>query len=197
MAIDTSSTNNKDTWVSSINTTTNFGTDTTINCDARSSVKRWAFFNFTLPSGSGTITKVTFYGYYLGPASTYGLNVAVNEMTRTNWTETGATWNTYDGTNNWTTTGGDFSSTVIHEHTVGAAAGWESWDLMGGSATNPLTLNWGDDVNFRLGYTTQGATYESFSMSTAEAGSNNPYLEITYTVGGATYRRRTLLGVGN
>ena len=58
-----------------------------------------------------------------------------------------------------------------------AGAGWLSWDIMGGNATNPLTLNWGDDVNL-IGVVTAGTSTEiDYDIST-----NLPYVEITYTV---------------
>jgi len=42
------------------------------------------------------------------------------------WTRS-ATWNRYDGTNAWTTAGGDISSTVAASNTVSPTTGWDHW----------------------------------------------------------------------
>ena len=40
---------------------------------------------------------------------------------------TSATWNKYDGTNAWTTAGGDFDATVAASNTVSKTIGWFKW----------------------------------------------------------------------
>ena len=52
--------------------------------------------------------------------------LGVYRMTR-GWQE-GATWNTKDGTNAWTTAGGEFDSSKVHaETTVGTSLGYQNW----------------------------------------------------------------------
>ena len=70
-----------------------------------------------LPAGS-TInsTTLTFYpgDGVLPGGSTFNLY----RITQEAWTEAGATWNKYDGTNNWTTAGGDYTVTDGDSDTI-------------------------------------------------------------------------------
>jgi len=53
--------------------------------------------------------------------------ICAYRMTRTNWTETGATWYKYDGTNPWTTPGGDYTQTNKTSITMPQSTGWATW----------------------------------------------------------------------
>ncbi|MDH3452961.1 MAG: DNRLRE domain-containing protein, partial [Gammaproteobacteria bacterium] len=48
----------------------------------------------------------------------------------------GATWGTYDGTNNWTSAGGDYNASVVAETTINGAETWVSWEIA------PLVERW-------------------------------------------------------
>ncbi len=79
----------------------------------------------SIPSGS-TITSVTLSLYLY---STRGTNrtYCLHKVTK-NWTESGVTWNKYDGTNNWTTSGGDYEATASATVTAGAVYNtWVDW----------------------------------------------------------------------
>lgn len=53
-------------------------------------------------------------------------SIGVHRQTRTHTIN--ATWNTYDGTNAWTTAGGDFNATAEHTNpNIGPSVGWYSW----------------------------------------------------------------------
>ena len=58
-----------------------------------------------------------------------GIAATIYRCTRNNWTETGVTWNKYDGTNAWTTAGGDYSTTDSPEtkatFNLPTATGWQ------------------------------------------------------------------------
>jgi hypothetical protein len=129
-----------------------------------------------MPSLSGTISSVKLYLYCATLKETPTVNV--HAITRTTW-EADATWNTYDGTNAWTSAGGDYNATVIDATAITAATAWYSWVLMGTGSDNPLTLNWGDVVHLMPKLSNEGAVYEYATFSSAEAASNKPYLEIT------------------
>lgn len=47
----------------------------------------------------------------------------IHRITQAAWTEAGVTWNKYDGTNSWTTPGGDYSTPAV-PFTGPAANGW-------------------------------------------------------------------------
>ncbi|HUW82308.1 MAG TPA: Calx-beta domain-containing protein, partial [Phycisphaerae bacterium] len=104
------------TYLSDVNPDTNYGTDTnmwisgfsTFNEVMRSLVK---FDVTSIPPGTNiTSAKLMFYTFEEnGGAQEY----QAHELTQVNWTEDGVTWNTYDGSNSWTSPGGDYDAAVI------------------------------------------------------------------------------------
>jgi RHS repeat-associated protein len=60
-------------------------------------------------------------------SSTASTEVDLHRMTRS-WTS-GATWNTSDGSNSWSSPGGDFDPSIAASTTVGSTPGWYSWDI--------------------------------------------------------------------
>lgn len=192
---DTSATNNKDAAISQYTPTTSYGTTTDVGYVAsQTGGDDWKFFiHFTLPSGSGTISNVTLNLYRFGGFGTNtGLNLEVREMTRTNWTNA-CTWNKYDGTNNWTLAGGDYSATIVDSIAHNTSNNvWRVWDI-GASATNPIAgLTWGSDVHLAIVFSSSGANpAQAENMRSRDDASNQPYIEITYTAGGAAFTPRT------
>ena len=106
------------------------------------------------------------------------------------WTETGATWNTYDGTNNWTTAGAGNVTDDRGSTALGV--------LSGGIGTRTIVLNttgvslvqdWIDGDVSNYGITIQdyseseGMGFDSRDNGTA---SNTPRLCITFSDGPST-----------
>jgi len=183
---DTSSTNNKDTWIRDDFPDTNNGTDTRIRAGVSETlVILRTLIHFTLSSGSGDISDVKLFlnmeTNYTGGTGGY---INVHELTQTAWTEDGATWNKYDGVNNWTTPGGDYDATIIDQLFFDNADPTDiyySWVLMGTGADNPLTLNWGDNIHLLLKVDDETrASAPDIAFKSKENASDNPYLEITY-----------------
>lgn len=178
--------NSKDGYIGNYAPNTSYGTDegwqvyrnTGTNDTSRQTV------GFTLPTGmaAGTIDQINLYSYVV---TVYGNHtVDVHESTR-NFTEA-CTWNKYDGTNNWTTAGGDYSATIIDSvNMVNAVTDyWAEFGIMGTSSVNSLTVDWGDTVNLILKHSTEGAVYNySFFRSKEYAAdtTKRPYIEIIYT----------------
>ncbi|NTW31740.1 MAG: DNRLRE domain-containing protein [Bacteroidetes bacterium] len=193
---------NADSYIqSSSGQNNNNGSETTIHLQSYAPANGWTgrpIMKFTLPSGTGTISGVTLNIYslpggYICGASGGVLNV--HQITQTGWTEAGVTWNKYDGTNSWTTAGGDYSSTIINHFTMRGAScnygtpGWETpIAIVGGDATNPLSLNWGDNANLLIKdsqETGSGANYDYTYFASREYTIDTykrPYLSVTYTV---------------
>src|SRR6185369_10930182 len=144
-----------------------------------------ALLKFAMPAdpGSATITAVKFF-FYVDPPNGTGINTEgyrIHQLTQTGWTESG-TWNKYDGTNNWTTAGGDYSATVINTiptNPTGGNAAYGSIDI-GAGATNPLTINWGDTVHLLVKTVTD--TISGTLAMQSRASAHPPYLEVTYIV---------------
>lgn len=102
-------------------------------------------FNLSnLPVGNIEDAEVFLYRHDGNGANDATVNVhRVNQS----WTETGADWNTYDGTNAWSTAGGDYAPSIEDTQVILAGTnGWYSWDI-----TN-LTKNW------------KNGTYQNYGM---------------------------------
>ena len=135
--------------------------------------------NPTLPSLTGTISDVKLY-LWLYNENSSGAAVSVHTLNQTAWTETGVTWNTYDGTNAWTVAGGDYNATMIYKLATTSSNVLQNFPVMGASALNPLTLTWGQTFHLLLKMTDETIN-EFMAFRGREYSSVKPYLEITYT----------------
>jgi len=192
MATDISATLNKYARIiGGGNANNNFGGQITAST---SDGPRNGLLEFSIPSGSGSITQVTFHAYIGYNYGTTG-DFPIHQLTRSNWTQSGVTYNKYDGTNSWTSAGGDYGTAMKTISVLGSASvGTKvSWDIMGGSADVPITVNWSDTLELIIRSTTAGAGLD------IDCTTNLPYIEITYTSGGGgptAMPRMALLGVG-
>jgi len=113
------------------------------------------------------------------------LTVDCHAMTRTTWTEAGATWNKYDGVNNWTAAGGDYSATIVDSLTFAGSetAGTEAaFVLLGTGATNAMSITWGDTVSLLLKPASGTSLDRWCSLASKEhaTSSYRPTLRVTY-----------------
>lgn len=179
LTTDTSATNNKDSYIDASAPNTNYGSSDVIVVATYSSNPARVLIKFTLPSLSGSISLIKLYlltGYV-----TNATQVNVHQLTQTGWTEAGVTWNKYDGTNNWTTAGGDYNSTIIHSLTPSMSS-WVAFILQGTGSTHPLSLSFGDSIDLLLKLNSETPTTEiDFVSKEDTTPTNRPYLEITYS----------------
>jgi len=189
MAINTTSTNNKDTWIDEETPSATHGSDTQMLVTESYNTERYSLISFTLPSDLGTISKISLKLYDTGNGNPRVLECY--QSANTTWSE---------ATANWTSDNGNISGSVIHSATCPSSAEWMTWDIRGGSATNPLTsLTWGNTVSFTLKTATLGnAGWLGGQFYTKEYTTDTtkqPYLEITYesTFNPSIARRRLLL----
>lgn len=180
-ATDTTSTNNGDSDIRSGSTSGNRGTAVEFavghHTGASNQTMR-GLIQWTLPSGTGTISKIELK-LYNGVGAGTVTSVDVHELTRT-FTESQVTWNIYSTGNSWTTAGGDYNASIIDSSTSNPNNTWIALVIQGTGATNPLSLDWEDTVGFILkGTPDSGDNYVDYNSK--ENGSNNPYLEITYS----------------
>jgi len=164
MSVDTSSTRNKIARIiGGANANSNFGGSFTT--DYANGIRN-GLIDFTLSSGSGTISSIKLFMYMNNGYGGTG-NVDCHQLTRTNWTQAGVTYNKYDGTNAWTTAGGDYGAT-LSTTSVTTTNGWFSWDI------TSLGLTWGNDANLIL-------IANSACQADYDVVTNLPYIEITYS----------------
>ena len=111
----------------------NYGTAINISTNPRTSYRRRAILKFDLTSqiGAGsTVNSATLSLYYYAyTGNPVGRTIWAYRLTQTAWTELGATWTKYDGTNSWAAAGGDYTTTNGASATVPAAAGWMAWTV--------------------------------------------------------------------
>jgi hypothetical protein len=143
---------------------------------------------FTLPAvlAGATINSATLTLRVIDKTTTKTIDV--HRCLRA-WTETGATWNTYDGSNSWATAGGTGSGDMNASATAsvsatagvgfdqdftGLAADVQAW--VGGAANHGWLLKRND-------YTAYDGHYITFRRSEGTDG-QRPILTIDYTAGG-------------
>jgi hypothetical protein len=91
-------------------------------------IKR-ALFQFdltTIPSNS--IIDSASFSLFMWKNNSSTDPVSVQRLTRS-WTESGVTWNRYDGTNNWTSSGGDFNSTIYASAFPSVYWAYTNWNI--------------------------------------------------------------------
>jgi hypothetical protein len=127
-------TGGNDSYINAAAATTNYGTNTRMTVcgyadQGATNVQRGLVkFDVTSIPTSTTITRATLYLYSYQVAGSSGYYGAY-PLTRA-FTDTTATWNTYDGTNAWTTAGGDFNSTADGTSAKQSVAGvWYAFDV--------------------------------------------------------------------
>ena len=109
------------------------------------------------------------------------VNMSIHRVTRT-WTEAGSTWNTYDGSNNWTTAGGDYdaaadANATPSSTTAGTQTNWTITSLVqewvDGTANNGMIV--------KLTTESGNTTGHLFRSSDNADAATRPKLVITYT----------------
>jgi hypothetical protein len=82
-----------------------------------------------VPAGA-IINSATLSLYYYSKSGTVsGRTYWAYRITQTGWTETGSTWNKYDGTNNWAAAGGDYTATNGASVVMPASYDWVAWTV--------------------------------------------------------------------
>ncbi len=179
-----------DTWLWSSSPTANWGTyhELWIGRDA-SAVLTHALMKFDLSSldGTETFSAVTFTLVGATADFTVPTTLSVYRALRT-WTEGGATWNTYDGTNNWGTAGAEHTTSDREATTIGAYAipsGGNPGTLnIALSPTSKAALDAGNGWVLRLTETDSSGDRRIFHSSDEATAGSRPTLVIDYTAGG-------------
>ena len=171
----------KDTHLDSAYSNLNCGTDTMIQVisDTTNGKRGLIHWNTTdIPNGA-TFSQgdVLLYCPHRSPATSD--LVYINRLTQLAWTEAGATWNKYDGTNAWTTPGGDFTTTNRVSKKIDADAAWFTWN----AATLIQDCYNNQSKNVHLLLNRKDTTYYVYFASREYATTSlRPKLTVTYTV---------------
>jgi hypothetical protein len=111
---------------------TNYGSLDKITVQATSGDAFHIVLNFDFSSlpGGVTINSATLELYdYLHSGDPTGQSYGAYRLTQAAWTEAGVTWNKYDGANNWSTGGGDYTVTDAAFANVPSVNNWQDWNV--------------------------------------------------------------------
>jgi hypothetical protein len=119
----------KDTYVDQINPTTNHGNvpSSQVNQNLTQLQRSLLQFDLSAIPPEAQITSATLK-LYVEYTSADGRTYCVYRVTQS-WTENGATWQTYDGTNNWASPGGDYTLEGGACLTVPSQNNWMNWTV--------------------------------------------------------------------
>jgi len=172
-----------DNYLGQYNHTANHGSDTFLegqNFNGYNNRPILYFDTSDIPSGAtfsqGDVALYT--------TAISGTNIGVmNRMTRITWTENGSTWDTYDGTNAWTTAGGDYTSTnAVTKTGISSNNTWYTWNA------STLIQDCYDNQNkkvyvlIKTAENNGGGWYQFASKEYTTDTSKRPKLTVTYTV---------------
>jgi hypothetical protein len=183
--------NTFDTWINSYGVSEPDSKGSFMQVGQYGSRKFRGLVNWTIPAGSGKITKIeisyycsTTWDYYTlnnGTIGIYALDKDANHPFNNN-----ADWNKYDGTNTWTTPGTNYTTKPIDTTTIGYTSctnnpRWINFTVMGTDAENPLNLSWENTFQTLIKQTDETLISRSDRLQTQEATTNKPKIRITYT----------------
>lgn len=180
---------NQDTYVTIYEPDNNFGLQTDILIEAYVDHQARSLVQFDLSSipSEATVSSATLKLYHAvrSAAEPAGRVIWAYRLTQS-WTETGATWNSYDGINPWTTLGGDYTATDGAAYTMtNTLPRWIEWDV-----TN-IAKAWIESGQPNYGFLIKDADetptdndyWSKFrSREYTNQPDRNPILEISYTV---------------
>lgn len=153
-------------------------TDKDLKVDPESGKEYFTLFQFdlsALPMGSTVYSAEL--ELYMNSGVGAAIDINVHRLTR-DWTESGATWLSYDGSNNWTTPGGDYDAAVAASLNV-AGTGWYSVDI-GGLVDGWLNGQFANQGLILVPPSAPGNKEKRFTSSDDDDASLHPKLTITY-----------------
>lgn len=171
-----------DTYIIESNPTQNFGSSGTISADRQSGFIAHPLLKFDISSiPSNAIINSAQLRMQATTEAGAVYTMEAHRIT-SDWTENGATWNLMDGTNAWTSAGGDFNAAFTYS-TANAADGG---DLITNFTITQLVSEWvsGTYPNYGviIDEQTTGASAVKTYLSRENLSSYAPRLIVNYTI---------------
>jgi len=177
-------TSTRDASISQAAPTVNNGTATTMSTHTAQNANQRSLVRFDLTTtglNSNTALKTSTLNLVPTTPPFTGRNQEVHRITgTTDWTETGVTWNTRNGSVAWATPGGDFDPTATDSQSSGTTAGTAvSFNVLTDSTSSNIPQGWinGTIPNYGLLVKDQledGATWSFTRQITVTVGANAP-----------------------
>lgn len=168
-----------DTYIDQVNQNSNYGSSAIMQINPKQNYLKRSLIRFdlsTIPMGSDVQTaKLYIYIESVPPYGAYSLYNLTSD-----WSESAVTWLSRDGIHNWSSPGGDFSSSNAGTAATPSAPGWMLWWV------NKAVQGWITDGQANYGWCIKDKREReknnySGSLATKESLSpNKPYLQITY-----------------
>lgn len=174
----------EDTYIREDFDESNFGSSSWLSlCNDSSNTVR-SLIRIDDQSGGGNFTSVLlklYYGDEFGVDAS-GLKARVYRCTE-DFKEMEATWVYWKDGWEWTSEGGDYTTTNYAEATMPSEGNWVTWNIT--EMCNDAWIDDGEDlyVLIRYKYETEGSSPDEFTWSflrSAEGGANKPQVIITY-----------------
>ena len=171
----------QDTHLAQASSVQNFGAATLLlsNSQTNGQSRLLLYFDLSgIPTGA-TIQSAVMELYYASSRVTTTEALRVHRVTRS-WTELGATWRTYDGTNNWAAQGGDYDAAVAASVNLdGTVNVWKQWTI------TSLVQSWTSGTFTNYGVLLEsppasGNNERRFNSSESTPTTLRPKLTITY-----------------
>lgn len=171
----------KDNWIQSDSTSANNGTDVQFQAiQTGGSQPRRGLLEFditSIPASSNVSSAIL--SLWVETVVTND-TLAIHRVTQA-WTETGSTWNKYNGTDNWASAGGDFAVTASATFTAGLVDEAEVQvditslvqEWVNGTANNGMIVKMDSESG-----ASKGGIFHSSDSATA---GKRPKLVVTYT----------------
>jgi outer membrane protein assembly factor BamB len=179
-------TSTRDATILQATPTVNNGAATTVSTHTSAGANQRALLRFDLSTtGLNANTAVKTSTLNLVPTSPMfsGRSQEVHRITTgvIDWTEAGVTWNSRNGTNNWSTAGGDFDPTATDTQSSGVTAGTAvPFNVLSDSTSTNIPQGWinGTVPNYGLLVKDQsenGATWQYQRQITVTTGTVTPF----------------------
>ncbi len=186
-----------DTYISGVNNTTNYGSATTLLLYGYSNNLNESLLKFDLSSIGTTATinsatlSITAASTFSSPSGRNSFNPATIYPVSKDWTQSGATWSTYDGTHSWSTAGldntADFSITNSATFSIANGVSTTSGTVITSTDMSAIVSAWVTNsannkglVIIPFSCSNNGASPSFSSNETATSGAA-PKLYVNYT----------------